>query len=97
MMPFITFALLALLQLSFATAHADVSNNTYFTHAEPDESGLTPSGNATHDGLRHDLRRQVEELGCNVAKNFQPNIFMECTEWCDQKDYGKNNILRYHV
>ncbi|KAK7750124.1 hypothetical protein SLS62_007992 [Diatrype stigma] len=89
--------LVFLKQVSSATGDVGLHYQTP-SDAFLESTGLPPSGNATRDQLRVELSRRVQEMnGCDVARTYQSSLWMECTEWCDLKDYGKHNVLRYHV
>ncbi|RYP74985.1 hypothetical protein DL771_002633 [Monosporascus sp. 5C6A] len=89
------FLILLAFVLQLVTAAPDsVSNIT----GPYNSTGSTPLGNATLDRMRADLELRVQNMrGCDVAEAWMPSTMAECTEWCDLKDSGWNNILRYHV
>ncbi|RYP64025.1 hypothetical protein DL769_006805 [Monosporascus sp. CRB-8-3] len=91
----ISFSIFFAFVLQLITAAPDsVSNGT----GPYNSTGSTPIGNATLDQMRADLELRVQNMrGCDVAEVWMPSTMVECTEWCDLKDAGRNNILRYHV
>ncbi|RYP46641.1 hypothetical protein DL768_007186 [Monosporascus sp. mg162] len=91
----ISFLILLAFVLRLVMAAPDsVSNITgpYYS------TGSTPISNATLDQMGADLELRVQNMrGCDVAEAWMPSTMVECTEWCDLKDSGRNNVLRYHV